>query len=164
MKAGPVRCPVRAEPGMSREADLVFMRRAFELARAQHGRTGRNPAVGCVIVSNKGRILSEAATGDGGGPHAEETALKALDGRADGATAYVTLEPCRQRSTNCPACSTLLVQAGIARIVCAIADAHPNGAGGFKRLEAAGMEVETGLMATEAAALYAAFFKASRRQ
>ena len=142
---------------MSAEADLQHMTRAFELAHAQHGRTGENPAVGCVLVDADGRVVSEAATGDGGRPHAEETALKGLDGAAGG-TAYVTLEPCRERSHGGAACSSRLIEAGIKRVVCAIADAHPKGAGGFDRLREAGITVEAGLMEDVAAKLYTEFF------
>ena len=96
--------------------DDAFMRRAIELARLQHGRTGKNPSVGCVLVGTDGVILSEAATGDGGRPHAEQIALSALpDDAARGATAYVTLEPCHTRSTDEPSCSQRLVDAGIHR-------------------------------------------------
>ena len=139
-----------------------MMVRAFALARAQSGRTGANPAVGCVLVGADGRVLSEGATGDGGTAHAEALALGGLAAdAARGATAYVTLEPCRARSAGGAACSALLLEAGIARLVCPIADVHPNGAGGFDRLRAGGVQVETGLMADEAQAFYAAFFARS---
>lgn len=143
---------------MSQDTDLKHMQRAFELAEAQAGRTGKNPAVGCVIVSTAGRVLSEAATGDGGHLHAEQIALEQLTAKPDGATAYVTLEPCRERTGGEAACSTRLVEAGIVRLVCAIADTHPQGAGGLERLRETGIDVETGLMADEAAKLYAGFF------
>ena len=143
------------------DADLKHMSRAFELARAQNGRTGTNPSVGCVIVGIDGGVLSEGATADGGRPHAEELALKALGGKAVGAAIYVTLEPCRERSSDDTACSSLLIDAGVARVICAIADTHPKGAGGFERLREAGLSIEIGLMADEASALYAEFFKAS---
>ncbi len=143
-------------------ADKAAMVRAFVLAKAQSGRTGKNPAVGCVLIAAQGRHLSEGATGDGGADHAEALALKALSsGEAVGATAYVTLEPCRKRSAGGLSCSQRLLEAGIARLVCPIADEHPNGAGGFDRLRAGGVLVETGLMADEARALYADFFGSS---
>ena len=144
------------------EADGVMMARAFVLAKAQSGRTGTNPAVGCVIVGAGGQVLSEGATGDGGTAHAEALALGGLaSDAARGATAYVTLEPCRARSAGGVACSALLLEAGISRLVCPIADVHPNGAGGFDWLRAGGVQVETGLMADEAQAFYAAFFARS---
>ncbi|MEO9971495.1 MAG: bifunctional diaminohydroxyphosphoribosylaminopyrimidine deaminase/5-amino-6-(5-phosphoribosylamino)uracil reductase RibD [Hyphomonadaceae bacterium] len=139
--------------------DEAAMERALELARAQSGRTGTNPSVGCVIISADGVRVSEGATGDGGTEHAEQLALGALaDDEAKGATAYVTLEPCFARSAGGLSCSERLLAAGIARVVCAIADAHPNGQGGFDRLRDAGVVVDVGLMADEAHALYADFF------
>ena len=79
-------------------AHTLHMRRALDLAELQHGRTGVNPSVGCVILDRDGNKLSEAATGDGGRPHAEQIALASIAvGAAVGGTAYVTLEPCRQR-------------------------------------------------------------------
>lgn len=138
---------------------MRHMARAVMLAEAQTGRTGKNPAVGCVLISSQGVLLSEAATGDGGTAHAEQLALKALaPGAAQGATAYVTLEPCRKRSAGGLSCSERLLEAGITRVVCAVPDAHPNGAGGFARLAKAGISVEIGLMADKASQLYADFF------
>jgi len=138
--------------------DLRFMQRALELARAQLGRTSPNPSVGCVIVSN-GAIIGEGATGNGGRPHAEEIALIQAGERAEGATAYVTLEPCNKRSGGSFSCSQLLLGAGAARVVIACADPHPLGAHGAGRLTASGITVETGLMRAEAEALNAGFFR-----
>lgn len=138
--------------------DLRFMSRALELARAQLGRTSPNPSVGCVIVANSA-IVGEGATGNGGRPHAEETALTQAGDRTDGATAYVTLEPCNQRSGGSFSCSQLLLGAGVVRVVIACPDRHPLGAYGADRLEASGVTVETGLMRDEAEALNAGFFK-----
>ena len=135
------------------------MQRALELARFQHGRTGKNPAVGCVILDRDGHRLSEAATGDGGRPHAEQIALRRVPiGAAAGGTAYVTLEPCRQRSTDEAACSQRLIEAGVARVIIATLDPHPQGSGGLNRLREAGIKVETGLRREQADALYADFF------
>ncbi len=137
-------------------ADERFMARALALAQAQAGRTRPNPAVGCVLVKN-GAVIGQGATGDGGRPHAEELAL-AQAGDAAGACAYVTLEPCSERSSGAPGCSSRLIAANIARVVCAIADPHPHGAGGFRRLEEAGVPVLAGVGEAQARALYAAFF------
>jgi len=140
-------------------AHAQHMARALELAHYQHGRTGVNPAVGCVILDRDGRRLSEAATGDGGRPHAEQTALRGLPiGAAAGGTAYVTLEPCRQRSTDEAACSQRLIEAGVALVIIATLDPHPQGSGGLKRLREAGIKVETGLMREVADRLYTDFF------
>ncbi len=136
-----------------------MMRRAIALARVQHGRTGENPAVGCVIMGADGRKISEGATGDGGRPHAEQLALSNLAGKLPvGSTAYVTLEPCRERSTGETACSGRLIAAGVARVVISVMDRHPKGAGGKAAMEAAGIKVELGLLQEEAAQLYEDFF------
>ncbi|WP_233356235.1 bifunctional diaminohydroxyphosphoribosylaminopyrimidine deaminase/5-amino-6-(5-phosphoribosylamino)uracil reductase RibD [Henriciella aquimarina] len=137
----------------------THMRRAIELARAQHGRTGENPSVGCVIVGPDGKRISEGATADGGRPHAEEMALSPLNGAlAKGAVAYVTLEPCRERSNGGAACSQRLVEAGVTQVVISVMDQHPNGAGGKAAIEAAGIDVVAGLLEAEAAPLYEDFF------
>jgi len=144
---------------VSLAADYQFMANAMDLAKAQTGKTGKNPAVGCVLVGGDGTFLSDGVTGIGGREHAEQSALSKLpEGGAEGATAYVTLEPCRERSAGGAACSELMLKAGVARVVCAIADPHPNGAGGFARLLQAGVMIEIGLMKDEAKKLYADFF------
>lgn len=134
------------------------MRRALELAAASVGRTGDNPSVGCVIVRDDA-IMGEGATADGGRPHAEELALaQAIDG-ARGGDAYLTLEPCAKRSTGAVSCADRLIEAGVARVVIAARDPHPNAAGvGIERLRAAGVVVELGVMEAEARAQNADFF------
>jgi len=132
---------------------------ALRLAEAGHGQTGDNPSVGCVICDRDGHVIAVARTADGGRPHAEETALESLGERARGGVAYVTLEPCRERSTGEPSCSERLVEAGVARVVVAIDDEHPNGAGGIARLRARGVRVEVGLKRGRAARLYRGFFE-----
>lgn len=138
--------------------DERYMARALELARSRLGKTAPNPSVGCVIVG-KGGIVGEAATGVGGRPHAEEVALKIAGERANGATAYVTLEPCNARSAGALSCSQLLVQAGVARVVVACEDPHPLGAHGVSRLGAAGVEVMLGVGRADAEKINAGFFK-----
>lgn len=141
-------------------SDETNMRRALDLAAPMVGQTAPNPAVGCVIVKD-GAVVGEAATAAGGRPHAEEQALAQAGANARGATAYVTLEPCAQRSGGAPSCSDLLLQAGIARVVFAAADPHPLASGvGPARLQAAGVSVEQGLLSGEARAQNAAFFAA----
>ncbi|WP_293410183.1 deaminase [Phenylobacterium sp.] len=142
---------------MSRALDISHMRRAIELARGQLGRTGANPAVGCVIAAGE-RVLGEGATGDGGRPHAEELALAAAGGQAAGATAYVTLEPCGVRSSGAASCARRLAEAGVARVVIASRDASVFAAEqGPAHLRAAGVAVEWGLLEAEAARLYEAY-------
>ena len=132
-----------------RAADLTFMERAIEVARVNVGKTAPNPCVGCVIVRD-GEVIAEACTAEGGRPHAEEQALAGVDAR--GATAYVTLEPCGARSAGGLSCSERLADAGVARVVIACEDASPYASGqGAERLRLAGVEVEIGLLADEAA-------------
>jgi pyrimidine deaminase RibD-like protein len=140
---------------MDRAVDQRLMRRAIALARERLGQTGDNPAVGCVIARGE-TVLAEAATGLGGRPHAEEQALAIAGDEARGATAYVSLEPCAERSSGASSCSELLVQAGVARVVIAGDDPSAKASGqGEDRLRAAGIAVETGVLATEADTLYA---------
>ena len=135
------------------------MTRALALARLQDGRTGSNPSVGCVVLDRDGQKLSEAATGDGGRPHAEQLALERVPvGAAVGGTVYVTLEPCRERSTGEASCSQRLLESGVAKVIIATRDPHPLGSGGQTRLREAGIQTELGLMKAEADALYADFF------
>ena len=133
------------------------MSEAFDLGLAQLGRTWPNPAVGCVIVKD-GDIVGRGATGDGGRPHAEEIALDQAGDKARGATTYVTLEPCGERSTGAASCSQRLVEAGVARVVYACADPSPFASHkGPARLETAGITVETGLLADTAHVLIDGF-------
>lgn len=137
--------------------DRSAMRRAIALATPNLGRTGENPSVGCVILKD-GQVVGEGATGPGGRPHAEEIALDQAGPRAAGATAYVTLEPCAQRSGGGASCSERLVAAGVARVVVACDDASTFAAGqGAERLLAAGIELQLGVLAEEAEPLYAAY-------
>lgn len=136
-------------------ADEAFMRRAIALAATNVGRTGENPSVGCVLVKD-GAVLAEAVTAPGGRPHAEEQALAKAGAAARGAVAYLTLEPCGARSTGAASCAERLAAAGVVRVVIACADPSKFAAGqGAERLAAAGVRVEAGLLAQEAAALYA---------
>ncbi|MHA6288806.1 bifunctional diaminohydroxyphosphoribosylaminopyrimidine deaminase/5-amino-6-(5-phosphoribosylamino)uracil reductase RibD [Maricaulis sp. CAU 1757] len=142
---------------MPSPADSRYMDLALALASSQLGRTAPNPSVGCVLVRDE-RILATGATADGGRPHAEAVALAKAGTEARGATAYVTLEPCAFEGRS-GACSVRLIHAGIARVVIAALDRHPqvNGAG-LDQLQAAGIRVETGLRSAAAEALYAGFF------
>lgn len=139
-----------------------MMGRAFQLARLNQGLTGKNPSVGCLILDARGHIVGAGVTGTGGAPHAEEVALDEAAGKAAGGTAYVTLEPCRERSSGAPSCARKLVEAGIARVVVAIEDPHPTARDGLAILREAGARVETGLGKHTAARLYHAFFAATK--
>lgn len=138
---------------MSQTDDRRFMGRAIDLAAAQLGQTAPNPPVGCVLVKD-GQVLAEAATARGGRPHAEEQAVPAAGEAARGATAYVTMEPCGARSSGRLSCAQRLIEAGVTRVVVACQDPSPFAAGrGVEKLRAAGLEVELGVMAEEAAVL-----------
>ncbi len=146
-----------SEPASS-DTDAAFMARAIELARAQLGRVAPNPSVGCVIVRD-GVVVGEGATGDGGRPHAEEVALRMAGERAEGAAAYVSLEPCTARSSGSPSCAQRLVDARLARVVVACEEQNAAAAHGVSRLGAGGVEVTLGVMRDEAQALNSGFFK-----
>ena len=129
--------------------DETCIRLALDLAKKQLGRTGTNPSVGCVLVQD-GKIIGQGATADGGRPHGEAMALSSVLGDTNGATVYVTLEPCAHLSRRGPACADSLIKAGISRLVCCLADPDPRTAGsGFERLRQAGIQVDVGLMARE---------------
>lgn len=148
---------------MSKRRDQRMMGRALALAALNQGLTGENPSVGCVILDCDGHIAGEGVTGQGGRPHAEEIALDEAGARAKGGTAYVTLEPCRERSSGAASCSNKLVSAGIARVVVAIEDPHPTARDGIRILREAGVRVETGRGKRRAARLYAWFFAGVRK-
>jgi diaminohydroxyphosphoribosylaminopyrimidine deaminase/5-amino-6-(5-phosphoribosylamino)uracil reductase len=138
-------------------ADTDHMRRAIALARTHLGLTAPNPSVGCVVVRD-GQVVGEAVTGLGGRPHAEEQALDQAGEAARGGTAYVTLEPCGARSTGAPSCSERLVAAGVVEVLIACEDVSPHASGqGAERLRAAGVAVQLGVLADEAAPLYVGY-------
>lgn len=138
------------------EHDRRWMARALELARQGLYSAAPNPRVGCVIASGD-TLLGESFHARTGGPHAEIGALAAAGDRARGATAYLGLEPCSHQGRT-PPCAAALVAAGVARVVAAIEDPNPRVAGrGFAALRAAGIRVDSGLLAEEAAALNAGF-------
>ncbi|MDV4143689.1 MULTISPECIES: bifunctional diaminohydroxyphosphoribosylaminopyrimidine deaminase/5-amino-6-(5-phosphoribosylamino)uracil reductase RibD [Shimia] len=130
---------------------------ALELGRRGQGRTWPNPAVGCVLVK-EGRIVGRGWTQPGGRPHAEPVALAQAGAAAKGATAYVTLEPCAHHGKT-PPCAEALIAAGVARVVVALEDRDDRVSGkGFEMLRAAGIVVETGVCAEEAARDLKGFF------
>ncbi|MCM3656464.1 bifunctional diaminohydroxyphosphoribosylaminopyrimidine deaminase/5-amino-6-(5-phosphoribosylamino)uracil reductase RibD [Agromyces mediolanus] len=130
------------------EAELRAMRRAIELAHRGPA-TGANPQVGCVLLTPDGEVLAEGWHRGAGTAHAEVDALAKLPaGAARGATAVVTLEPCNHTGRTGP-CAVALIEAGIARVVYAVADPGRASRGGAERLRAAGVDVEQGLLADE---------------
>jgi diaminohydroxyphosphoribosylaminopyrimidine deaminase/5-amino-6-(5-phosphoribosylamino)uracil reductase len=131
-------------------ADRRFMELALALGRRGLGRTWPNPAVGAVVVKD-GVIVGRGWTQPGGRPHAEPVALAQAGAAARGATLYVTLEPCSHVGKS-PPCADAVIAAGIARVVSALEDPNPEvGGQGHARLRAAGIAVDIGLCASEAA-------------
>ena len=119
---------------------------AVRLGEAVRGRSAPNPNVGCAVVSAKGQIIGRGATAPGGRPHAEAVALEQAGSKTNGATVYVTLEPCAHESERGPACTDLLLKAKPARVVIALRDPDPRTSGkGITRLRAAGIEVKLGV-------------------
>ena len=147
----------------SKEADRRFMQLALTLGRRGLGRTWPNPAVGAVVVKD-GVILGRGWTQPGGRPHAEPVALQRAGEAARGATLYVTLEPCSHFGKS-PPCADAVIAAGLARVVAAIEDPNPEVAGnGFAKLRAAGIAVDVGLFAAEAAHDHAGHIRRIRDQ
>jgi len=153
--------------------DRLAMERAIELSKlgypapnphayeALMGRTdggGGGAHVGCVLV-NDGEVVGEGYYKHSGCPHAEVAALQEAQGRARGATAYVTLEPCNHHGRT-PPCSIALIAAGVKRVVVACADPNPRAKGGAEHLREEGIPVEFGLMEAEARRANWQFFHA----
>ncbi|HEX7339728.1 MAG TPA: bifunctional diaminohydroxyphosphoribosylaminopyrimidine deaminase/5-amino-6-(5-phosphoribosylamino)uracil reductase RibD [Rhodanobacteraceae bacterium] len=141
--------------------DKHHMARALELARNGLFSSMPNPRVGCVVVRD-GAVVGEGWHPKAGEPHAEVFALRDAGGRAQGATAYVTLEPCSHQGRT-PPCAQALVQAGVARVVIASTDTNPKAAGGIATLREAGIPVETGLLDEAARELNVGFFSRVER-
>jgi len=136
--------------------DNIYMARAIQLAQKGLYTTHPNPRVGCVLVKD-GEIIAEGWHKKAGGSHAEIHALQQAGDNAKGATAYVTLEPCCHQGRT-PACSQALINAGIKRVIAAMEDPNPLVSGkGMAQLQAAGIEVESGLMTAQAEALNPGF-------
>ena len=144
--------------------DVTFMQRAIALAELGRYTTAPNPNVGAVIVKHQ-QIVGEGYHRQAGGPHAEVFALRQAADAARGATCYVTLEPCSHYGRT-PPCALALIEAGVQRVVIAMQDPNPQVAGrGIQLLQDAGIEVEVGLCAAEAAALNPGFLhKMSTKQ
>lgn len=144
--------------GLSR-ADALWMQRACALALQGEGAVEPNPMVGCVLVRD-GKLLAEGFHASYGGPHAERVALAGLDGQsARGATAYVTLEPCCHHGKT-PPCTDALIEAGIARVCCAVVDPFPAVSGaGIQKLRQAGIIVDVDCERQQAEDVMAPYLK-----
>jgi diaminohydroxyphosphoribosylaminopyrimidine deaminase/5-amino-6-(5-phosphoribosylamino)uracil reductase len=142
--------------------DARMMRRALELAAQGTGQVSPSPLVGCVIVKD-GEIVGEGFYLYEKIKHAETVALEQAGARAQDAAAYISLEP-HDHQGRTPPCTEALIRAGIKRVVAPIEDPNPLVAGkGFRRLRAAGIEVETGLLAEEATRLNEKYIHFMRR-
>lgn len=135
---------------------------ALALAARGLGQVAPNPAVGCVLSAD-GEVVGRGWTQPGGRPHAESEALRRAGARAEGATAYVTLEPCAHQGRT-PPCADALIEAGVARVVIAVQDpdARVDGSG-IERLKAAGIDVSLGLCEPQARDINVGFFKRNER-
>jgi len=158
IEAGP---PLSTATRKTPSTDLAMMRAALALARRGLGISWPNPSVGCVIVKD-GHVVGRGWTGRGGRPHGESEALRRAGVAAEGATAYVTLEPCSHWGQT-PPCADALIAAGLRRVVVALEDPDPRVAGaGIEALRKAGLTVEIGLCADEATELNAGFLQRVR--
>jgi len=143
---------------LSTANDARFMRAAVALSLRGAGRTTPNPNVGCVIV-REGSVIGRGWTQPGGRPHAEARAIAQAEGLTEGATAYVTLEPCFHLSPRGPRCVDLLQRAGIMRVVLAVTDPDPRTQGrSIALLRQHEITVDVGVMEAEARAAMAGFF------
>ncbi|NVJ57244.1 MAG: bifunctional diaminohydroxyphosphoribosylaminopyrimidine deaminase/5-amino-6-(5-phosphoribosylamino)uracil reductase RibD [Vibrionaceae bacterium] len=138
--------------------DFQMMSRAIQLAKGGIYTTPPNPNVGCVITRD-GEIVGEGFHFKAGEPHAEVHALRMAGEKAEGATAYVTLEPCSHYGRT-PPCAEGLINAKVAKVICAMQDPNPQVAGrGIQMLRDAGIDVQVGLLEADAYALNPAFIK-----
>ncbi len=144
--------------GETYQSDVVYMRRALELAARGRGRTSPNPMVGCVVV-REGRPVGEGWHEKAGEPHAEINAINAADGNVAGATMYVTLEPCSHVGKTGP-CTEFIIEHKPARVVVAMHDPNPRVSGeGIFLLRNAGIQVDVGVLEEEAIKLNEVFCK-----
>src|SRR5262249_27094808 len=148
-------------PAMTSAEDARFMALALALGQRGLGRTWPNPAVGAVVAKD-GMIVGRGWTQPGGRPHAETEALQRAGEAARGATLYVTLEPCSHHGKT-PPCADAIVAAGVARVVSAMVDPNPEVSGaGHWRMAEAGLVVEVGVGAEEAARAHAGHIRRVR--
>lgn len=148
---------------MPKSTDAAWMARALQLARRGHYTTQPNPRVGCVVVNHAERV-GEGWHQRAGEPHAEVHALCMAGAAAHGATAYVTLEPCSHHGRTGP-CALALIKAGVQRVIVAMQDPNPQvGGRGIALLREAGIQVEVGLLESEALELNRGFVSRMSRQ
>ena len=156
-------CIRRAQRLTTVASDARWLDAAAQLACRARPASYPNPGVGCILVKD-GIVVGRGWTEAGGRPHAEAAALQQAGEKAQGATAYVTLEPCAHRSERGPACSDVLAEAGVARVVAGVEDPDPRTAGeGLLRLREAGIAAEVMPSPTAEASL-AGYFTRARHQ
>ncbi len=137
---------------MANLVEIAAMRHALTLACSPGVPRGPNPRVGAVVLDSSGEQVGEGYHRGAGHPHAEIAALLRAADRARGGTVVVTLEPCNHIGRTGP-CARALIEAGVARVVYAQSDPNPVARGGHAALAAAGVEVESGVLGSEAAAV-----------
>lgn len=140
-------------------SDILYMKKALELAAKARGKTSPNPMVGAVIVKS-GRIISADYHKKAGTPHAEALALKKAGARAKGATLYISLEPCCHNRKRTPPCTDAIIKYGIKEVVIAMVDPNPYVSGmGIRTLRKTGISTRTGVLKNEAQRLNEVFIK-----
>jgi len=154
------------KPIMTKDAlkpDQYWMQMALDLAQKGRYTTAPNPAVGCVLVKDN-QLVGAGWHQKAGQPHAERLALAQAGAQAQGATAYVTLEPCSHYGRT-PPCSEGLIEAGVKRVVTAMKDPNPLVSGrGIQQLQQAGIEVEVGCLQAQAEAINPGFIMAMKQK
>jgi len=148
---------------MAAAAEVAAMRRAIALSAAGLGTTSPNPPVGCVVLNPAGEMVGEGYHQRKGEAHAEGQALAAAGPLADGATAVVTLEPCNHQGRTSP-CRQALIDARVRRVVIGIIDPTSRDGGGAAALRAAGVDVETGVLADEVRVVLGSWLAATQRR
>lgn len=143
---------------MNNQRDVEYMAYAVQLAKHGKCTTRPNPNVGCVIVNAQGEIVGEGYHQRAGEAHAEIHALQQAKEKANGAIAYVTLEPCNHAGKTGP-CIQALLNAGIKRVVVGAQDPNPIAGGGIQKLREHNVEVDTGVLATQCKSLNRGFHK-----
>lgn len=146
------------------QTDERFLRRALDLARRGIGRASPNPYVGALIVDSAGEVVGSGFHTYEGVKHAEVLAIEQAGGKARGSALYINLEPCSHQGRT-PPCADAVIASGIRRVVASMADPNPLVSGqGFQRLRAAGIELATGILESEARELNEAFAKYIRHR
>lgn len=137
----------------------TFMKEALRLAARGRGRTSPNPMVGAVIVRD-GKIIAGDYHRRSGTPHAEILALRKAGKLAKDATLFINLEPCCHTDKKTPPCTNAIIESGLRKVIVAMTDPNPKVSGkGIKTLKSSGINVEIGLMETEAKRLNETFSK-----